>query len=360
MSSAATRPLFPVLMIVLISILACNAPGTAGSPEAASPIPAVTDESESPPDQDLPTSTASVTHTMFPSNSPPAGATVYDVESSGTGPEQRAPYGDSYDINRFERPFLQDMTYVPDMDIVSYSVGEDETFWYVSIGLIGADPNNPAGIQYGVELDTDHDGFGDFIVKAHPLYPSAWDTLPVQIFKDGNHDTGGQRGDRSDAPFTGDGYETLIFNGGNGDADPDMAWVRTTSNSQAAVQFAFKKSWAGTVFMLGVLSDAGLKDVGKLDYVDRFTEAEAGSPVRDKPYYPLQAVYAVDNTCREAFGFGPTGDEPQLCPRDGSGPGGGGGSGGPSGCQPPGGKCAEGFYWWPDPHCACSITPYTP
>jgi len=67
--------------------------------------------------------------------------------------------------------------------------------------------------------------------------------------------------------------------------------------------------------MLGVISDAGLKDVAKLDYVDRFTEAEAGSPVKDKQYYPLKALFAVDNTCREAFGFKPTGDESQLCPR---------------------------------------------
>ena len=67
--------------------------------------------------------------------------------------------------------------------------------------------------------------------------------------------------------------------------------------------------------MLGVFSDAGLKDVGKLDYVDRFTEAEAGSPVKDKLYYPLGALFAVDNTCQEAFGFEPTGYEPKLCPR---------------------------------------------
>jgi hypothetical protein len=32
---------------------------------------------------------------------------IDDVESSGTGPEGRAPYGDSYKLNRFERPFLK-------------------------------------------------------------------------------------------------------------------------------------------------------------------------------------------------------------------------------------------------------------
>ena len=43
-------------------------------------------------------------------------------------------------------------------------------------------------------------------------------------------------------------------------------------------------------FMYGALADAGLKDVPKLDYVDRFTEAEAGSPVKDKQYYPSSSA----------------------------------------------------------------------
>jgi hypothetical protein len=94
-----------------------------------------------------------------------------------------------------------------------------------------------------------------------------------------------------------------------------MAWVRLGSGADSTLEFAFKKSWSGTVFMLGVFSDAGLKDVGKLDYVDRFTEADAGSPVKDKKYYPLGDLFAVDNTCQEAFGFEPTGYEPKLCPR---------------------------------------------
>jgi hypothetical protein len=51
------------------------------------------------------------------------------------------------------------------------------------------------------------------------------------------------------------------------------------------------------------------------DYNDRFTEAEAGSPVYDKQYYPLKALFAVDNTCWEAFGFKANGYEPKLCPR---------------------------------------------
>ncbi len=298
-------------VVLVFTILACNLPGAASPAVETVPAPI---QSEVPVDAIVPaTSTVSVTHINLPSTAS-AGLYIYDVESSSTAPEKRAPYGDSYDINRLERPFLQDMSYVPDLDIVKSNVGQDADWFYVSIDLVGTDPNNPLGIDYGVELDTDHDGFGDYVIWAQPPYTSDWDTANVKVFKDDNHDTGGLSGDKSDAPITTDGYETLVFNGGAGDADPDMAWVRM-GGDEAVIQFAFKKSWSGTVFMLGVVADANFHDVQKLDLVDRYTEVEAGSPVKDKQYYPLKALFAVDNTCREAFGFKPTGYEPQLCPR---------------------------------------------
>jgi hypothetical protein len=295
------------------------------------------------------TPTPSVVHVMTPAYSA-ALKTVVDVVSEDTAPEKRAPYGDSYPINRLERSFLQDMTYVPDLDIAMYSVGEDADWWYVSIQMIGADPNNSLGIHFAVELDLDHDGFGDYIIWASPPYSEIWDTAHVQIFQDKNHDTGGLSGERSDAPLTTDGYESLIFNGGERDADPDMAWVRANASFDSTVQFAFKKSWAGTVFMLGVMADAGLTDVKKLDYVDRFKESEAGSPVRDKSSYPLKALCAVDNVCREAFGFGPTGYEPQLCPREA--PATGQPKSTPSVCEAPPAGCPDGTHW-SEVLCAC-------
>jgi len=308
------RNLLPAVMILLLAILACSIP-TATSPQTEPEAPSL--ESNPIVVQDVaPTPTFTpivINHVMTPS-SPAKGKLVFDVESESTAPEKRAPYGDSYDINRLEREFLADMTYLPNLDIFSYTVAGDSDWWYVSIELIGTNPNDPMNIVYGVELDQNIDGFGDYLLWAHPPYSTTWDTIPVQIFQDKNHNTGGLSGEKSDAPITTDGYETLFFNGGVGDADPDMAWVRINAASDATVQFAFKKAWSGNVFMLGVLADAGLRDPGKLDYVDRFTEEEAGSPVRDKKTYPLKALFAVDNACREAFGFKPTGYEPQLCP----------------------------------------------
>jgi hypothetical protein len=299
------------------------------------------------------TATLPVAHKMMPPAVAVAGHVVYDVESQGTAPEKRAPYGDSYNINRLERPFLQDMTYVPNLDLSTYMVGTDADWVYVSIALVGNDPNDQLGIDYAVELDIDHDGFGDYIIWAAPPYPRVWDTAPIKIYQDTNHNTGGLSAEKSDAPLTGDGYDKLIFSGGATDADPDMGWIRVNNTAQGTLEFAFKRSLAGKAFMLGVLSDAGWKDPGKLDYVDRIKLEEAGSPVRDNQYYPLKALYAVDNICREAFGFKATGDEPQLCPREeppaprtpkpGTTP---------LPCQPPPNNCAGGW-WVGEPYCYC-------
>jgi len=322
MQSNTIRSLLPAFMILLIAMLACNIPGTVATPvpistEAAALIP-IAEELATPtataPPIDIPaTATVVLIHTMTPTD-PRQGKLVYDVQSAGTAGERRAPYGDSYDWNRLERPFLQDMTYVSDLDIVTFTVAKDTDWWYVSIRLTGIDPNNALGINYGVELDIDHEGYGDYLIWTHPPYTNQWDTLPVQIYQDTNHNTGGLSAGKSDAPFDADGYETLVFDGSVGGGDPDVAWVRINAGVDATVQFAFKKSWSGSVFMLGVIADAGLKDPKKLDYVDRIPIAQAGSPVKNNMYYPLNELFSVDNTCREAFGFEPTHYEPQGCP----------------------------------------------
>lgn len=313
MQSKIVRSLVPAFVILLIAISACNMPG--GAPPTSIPtLAAQTPVGESAAASPTPVPvTATLAHVITP-GVPRGGKLVYDVESASTGPERRAPYGDSYDMNRLERPFLQDMTYVSDLDIVNFTAANDTDWWYVSVKLIGIDPNNALSINYGVELDLDRDGFGDYLIWAHPPYANQWDTASVQVYQDQNHNTGGLTSTKSDAPFDADGYETLIFDGSVGGADPDLAWIRISVDPDATIQFAFKRSWSGSVFMLGVLADAGLKDPGQLDYVDRSPIAQAGSPVKENSNYPLKDLFLVDNTCREAFGFEPTHYEPQGCP----------------------------------------------
>ena len=250
-------------------------------------------------------------HAMKPADVVPmSGKLIHDVTSSGNA----APYGDIYKLNRLERPFQQDMTYVSDLDIVNFNLGADTDWYYVSIELRGSDPNNPTGINYGVEIDLDFDGNGDFIIWAHPPYQTTWETSTVQVFKDSDRDSGGSSSLLSDAGSDGNGYETLVFDGSAGETeDPDLAWVRIKENPRAVVQFAFKKSLIGSFFMLGVVSDAGLKDISKFDYNDHVEESDSGSPVKESQYYPLGSLYAVDNTCWEAYGVLTTGYEPKLC-----------------------------------------------
>ncbi|MDK1118380.1 MAG: hypothetical protein QGM50_06255 [Anaerolineae bacterium] len=316
--------------MLILAILACSLPGIAVNPPVESaPPPASDSPAAAPtftqtavptattlpsPTAEVPTPTITVSHALIPSTSVKTGKLIYDVVSVDTAAENRAPYGDSYDVNLFERPFLQDMSYIPDLDIASYNLSQDEKFYYISIELVGTNPNNPLGINYAVELDLDADGFGDYIIIARPPYSVEWTTDNLQVVEDTSHDTGGLSAEKSDAPLPGNGYDTLIFDGGRGlDDDPDLAWVRVNAGQRATVQFAFKLSLAENRFMYGVLADAGPKDITDLDYVDRFTKTEAGSPVRGDDHYPLKALYGVDNVCREAYGFTGTGEEPQRC-----------------------------------------------
>lgn len=294
-------------MFVIFIILACAIPG------AATPTPVVVPtDTLIPPTMEIPPT--AVQHVDVPASAPEMQA-YPDVISKDTAPEKRAPYGDSYDLNRLERPFTQDMTYIPDMDISAFSISEDGIWYVVSIGTVGTDPNNPANIDFSVELDTNRDGFGDYLITAEHPYSTEWTAENVRIFGDTNRDTAGVDPLKSDAPFTGNGFDTLLYSAKDGTGgDIDIAWVRTNINEYIMIQIAFKKSFAGDAFFYGVMADAGLKDFARLDYVDSFSEEQAGSPVRNSQYYPLKELYAVDNTCYQAVGFTPTGYEPKVCP----------------------------------------------
>ncbi len=294
------------------SAATATASQTAPAPTSNSSAVEVTAGSATPPA--LVATIMASQHAMKPSNDVPKGGLNYDVDSSVTAAENRAPYGDSYNINLFERPFTATtMNYLPEVDITTFSLSQDATWDYITIDLSGGDTNDPLGVNYGVELDVDHDGFGDYLVWARPPYTPDWVAETVQVFKDTNHDTGGLSAEKSDAPLQGNGYDTLIFDQGKG-TDPDLAWVRLAPGVSAAIQIAFKSSLAGKAFMWGAWADAGLRDPSKFNYNDRFTEAEAGSPEKNEQYYPIKAISQVDNTCWLAVGFKPTGYEPHLCP----------------------------------------------
>jgi hypothetical protein len=137
----------------------------------------------------------------------------------------------------------------------------------------------------------------------------------VTVYTDPDGDVGGPNPLKSDAPFSGDGYEKTILTNGQG-ADPDLAWVRISPDSPSTLQFAFKSTLLNgtTAFLIGGWADNSIKDPSKFNYNDHFTLADAGSSMHADPNYPIKALYAMDNTCRVAVGFTPTGTEPLVCP----------------------------------------------
>jgi hypothetical protein len=312
------------LIILLLAALACNLPTTSqGTPDTV--VIYVTETSAPPPlletvTPNAPASTIAppITHVLYPADAQTAGGLSYDVDSRGTAPEHRAPYGDSHKINLFERPFTQNvMDYIPDLDILTFRINTDSNWYYVFMELGSVDPaTGTLTGEYAVELDIDRDGHGDYLIWTKPPFTTSWKTDGITVFTDTNNDTGGLSPNLSDAPFNGNGYDSTIVDSGQG-ADPDLAWVRIDPRSPTTIQFAFKKSLAGNAFMWGVWADMGIRDPKKFSYNDHFTEVEGGSPEKSEPqFYPIKAIYAVDNTCREAYGFNPTGDEPLLCPRE--------------------------------------------
>lgn len=279
-------------------------------PPTAEPIqPTITDTSTSVP----------IVHTLRPGE-PPAGflSEITDRDSSAFAAQRRTNGGDSFSTNFYERPFnVTTMdTYFPDLDILRARLFRDSQWVYVNIKLVGQNPGGGLPGDYGVELDLNVDGRGDVLVMAAKP-GAAWSTDGVGVWKDNNHDVGGAHPIQSDPRANTDGYETVVFNQGNG-ANPDTAWARISANDPNSVQIAFKRSVINDSdhFTWGAWAmEASMFNPAWFDYNDHFTAAEAGSPLIElTQYYPIKALAEVDNTCRWAVGFTPTGSEPGICP----------------------------------------------
>ena len=244
---------------------------------------------------------------------------TYDQESIRNAEQKEAYAGDQFLIGRYERPFDQEMTYLPYIDIIQSNLirNKDDEFLYSVIFLLD-DPMLSPDSQYGfgIELDVNLDGRGDFLVWTQLPKSTEWSVEGVRVFKDANSGVGALKPMFSDAPSAGDGYEINIFDSGIG-ADPDLAWSRISPQDPTKIEIAFKKTILeeSQKFLWGTWSILGPDQFDRFDHNDYFTYADAGSPTRsDKDFYPLKAMYALDNTCRAASGFTPKGNEPGLCP----------------------------------------------
>lgn len=282
-----------------------------GPPPAT--IPPATEAA--PPPTDTPVvPTPTVAHVAFPAN--PGGTTSYMTDrSSAALAGERRSIADNLDINLLERPFTANvMDYRGYLDINRGELSIGAPWIYVTVFLEQAPPAGTAAV-YGVEVDIDIDGRGDWLIVGAAPPTADWTTNGVRVLRDTNNDVGGTHPMAADAPAGGNGYDELVFDQGQG-ADPDAAWIRLAPGGASKVQMAFKYAAIGSPdkWTWGVWADEGVNKPEWFDYNDHFTAAEAGSPTSGSSNYPIKALAAVDNTCRWGVGFTPVGTEPGICP----------------------------------------------
>lgn len=328
--------MYSLLLVILVFTLACSLPlpfksaGEATVESTAVVKPTQTPRPTKEPTEAEPTTTPTVTpivHLTKPDFSPPGKAQViHDQESILKADEHQAYGGDEFLIGRYERPFDQEMEYIPSIDIVQANLFRDEEndFVYTIIRL----EEDPAmypdlTFHFGIELDVGVDGRGDIFILSEMPASDVWSVEGVSVWKDLNKDNGGMTPMQSDPPAGGDGYEVKIFDSGDG-YDPDLAWSRISVEDPKFIEIAFKKDLLDEtgMFLWGAWSYLGSEQLGLFDYHDHYTFEEAGSPMKSETeYYPLRDLYAMDNTCRAASGFTPLGGETGLCPAPAPAPG---------------------------------------
>lgn len=252
-----------------------------------------------------------VSHTITPGQPPAFKSEIDDVVTKPYAESKYSPGGDSYKVIILERPFDAGMKYRPDIDIIKAELAVDPDFYYVSIYLAG---QVMAGKHpfYGVEIDNDYDGRGDYLIWCAAPTETLWRSELVEVYQDTNNDVGRTRPLFSDVPSAGDGYDQKMAFVAE---DPDMAFCRLSPNLSPVVQLAFKPQLLGQPhsFMWGVYADDGLKSPAMFDYNDLFGDVEAGSPLQKSPNYPLKKLYNVDNTCRMSYGRLYSATDPGAC-----------------------------------------------
>jgi hypothetical protein len=269
-----------------------------------------------------PTSTSTIAHAATPPGTSGTTRYITDPETRDYAPQKKSPGGsDFYQNNRYERPYTAEtMEYLPDVDLTRVEMRITPPWVFITFFISGARAEGIGKTMYGAEFDINRDGRGEFLIWGASPPDAEWTTEGVAVWKDSNADVGGPNPQMTNAPWTGgNGYDQEIFLGGRG-MDPDLAWIRQAEGGKK-VQLAFKYSAIGNApqFLWNGLADFGVRRPDWFDYNDHFTQGEAGSPLPvQADFYPLKSLYGIDNTCRDAYGFTPTGTEPNLCQYFGS------------------------------------------
>jgi hypothetical protein len=308
------------LIIIMLLLHACSTPATSTPIDVTEPVSEKATQTQPTVELIAPETPEKnpVSHEMIPSEGITDRATAHDNDNALSFDKKVVRSGDEFFRNRFERPFTaNDMEYLPDLDIVNFSITSDDTFFYVRISFVGlnADTQSLTG-SYAVEIDRNGDGRAEMLLLAQGPYSDDFSADHISVYLDMNSDIGGAKINRPD-DYESDGFETIIFDLSQDvypEDDPDLAWVRqTTDGSLPAVEIAYKKwifSDGNESFMWSVDASGSLIDPSRLYMHDFITAEDAGAANSDDPNYPIKSLSAFDNTCRVPLGITVTGNEP--------------------------------------------------
>jgi len=303
---------FFIMMSLIAIILACGTPATSVATESAPTTQAV---EASPPPETV------IQHETIPISLPAERSShAGDYDSSTSAAKKTSAGGDRFTFERFERPFNANTmdVYFSQLDIVDTYVFQDDTWIYATMTLKGPDTSNTFAGKYATELDTNIDGKGDWLIVASNPSSTEWTVNGVQVFQDANGDVGLDMPMLTDKIKSGgDGFESLVFDFDQGKGDgPDSAWVRISPDDPNTVEIAVKRSVLDNPkrYLINMWAGTSLLDPALFDISDHFTHEQAGAADKSLAiYYPIKEVFELDNSCRMAVGFQPTGKEAGLC-----------------------------------------------
>ncbi|HEX7555697.1 MAG TPA: hypothetical protein VF338_03660 [Leptolinea sp.] len=244
--------------------------------------------------------------------------TIYDQTNEKTSKNKVAFGGDIFALGWYERPFDQNMGYLPFIDISKVVMGREDANWvYVQITVVNPISEGAASKPlFGVELDTDLDNRGEFLITATAPRSTDWTTDGVMVLANSDNMMGGTKPALADPKLSdAKGYDKEVFNAGKGD-DPNLAWARVSPTNPNVFEIAFKQSFIGGPkgnFIWFPWTLVGVQDMTKFEFNDHFTREDAGSPLKtDGKYYPLKGLWGIDNTPRYPSGFEPQGAMPGM------------------------------------------------
>src|SRR5688572_11338762 len=296
------------LFIILILLQACTAPIPSTPIDGIETLPESATETQVSVETEVPAKTAEaptamVKHETVPAEGITDRATAHDHDSALSFENKVVRSGDEFFRNRFERPFTaDDMEYLPDLDIVNFSINSDDTFFYIRISLVGLDAETQSLTgSYGVEIDRNGDGRAEILFVTHGPYSEEYSADGVVAYLDMNSDMGGSKINRPD-DFKSDGFEATIYDLSQNvypEGDTDLAWVRQRMDgSLPAIEIAYKK-WifndGKESFMWSVDASGTAIDPSKLYVQDFITAEDAGAANSEDPNYPVKALAAFDN-----------------------------------------------------------------